>query len=279
MPNVATQALSALLNGGLKRFGLRLVREEFWYPKPKEDALSYLGDGMHLYDRNLAFMRDPRFLAAYRRGMDSGHHIGRRRGSDDDIGIQFRVYVECWAAGQALKVPGDFVCCGVNTGINPLAICDYLDFNATGRGFFLFDTYEGIPEAQMSAGEREHRVAENEVMYSDCWELARRNFAPYPRARLVRGLVPDTLTRVEIERVAYLSIDMNIAYPERKAIEFFWPKLSPGGLVVLDDYAFARYEEQHATMDEFAASVGVSVLTLPTGQGLLVKPCGRDQNG
>lgn len=274
IPNFLSSAFSAVVNRGLGSLGLRLVRQDRWLPKPAGEDLSYEGDRIFLFGRNLTFLRDPRFMAAYRQGMDSGHQIGRAPGSTADIHIEFRVYVECWAAEQALKVPGDFVCCGVNTGINPLAISSYVDFNATGRSFFLFDTYAGIPEAQMSATEYGMRADENHQMYVDCWDLAQRNFAPYPRARLVRGLVPDTLTSVEIERVAYLSIDMNIAYPERKAIEYFWPKLSPGGLVVLDDYAFARYEEQHETMDAFAASVGVSILTLPTGQGLIVKPCG-----
>jgi predicted O-methyltransferase YrrM len=84
--------------------------------------------------------------------------------------------------------------------------------------------------------------------------------------------VPESLSTVEVDRVAYLSIDMNIAYPERKAIEHFWPKLAPGALVVLDDYGWMNYEEQKQTMDDFARGVGVEILTLPTGQGLLVKP-------
>jgi O-methyltransferase len=65
---------------------------------------------------------------------------------------------------------------------------------------------------------------------------------------------------------------MNIAYPERKAIEYFWPKLSCGALVVLDDYGWLGYEEQHEAMDDFAKSVGVEILSLPTGQGLIAKP-------
>jgi hypothetical protein len=74
---------------------------------------------------------------------------------------------------------------------------------------------------------------------------------------------------VSIERVAYLSIDMNLAYPERAALK--QPKLSPGAMVVLDDYAWVGMHEQKEAHDQFAASQGCEILTLPTGQGLLIK--------
>jgi hypothetical protein len=84
--------------------------------------------------------------------------------------------------------------------------------------------------------------------------------------------VPDTLATVNIQQVAYLSIDMNIAKPEREALEYFWPKLVPGGVVVLDDYGWINYAEQKATIDEFARIKGLNICTLPTGQGIIVKP-------
>ena len=125
----------------------------------------------------------------------------------------------------------------------------------------------------MSEGERATRIAANRMWYEECYEIALRNFAPFPRARLVRGTVPATLDSVAIEKVCYLSLDMNIAAPERAAIEFFWDKLSPGAVVILDDYGWASHDDQKATMDEFAAARGVPIATLPTGQGLLLKPC------
>jgi hypothetical protein len=154
-----------------------------------------------------------------------------------------------------------------------LAICEYVDFNRTGRKFWLFDTFRGIPVEQARSDEERANVqVHNELNYFDCYELAEQNFAPYPNAHLVRGTVPETLDSVEIERVAYLSIDMNIALPERAALEHFWPKLSSGGVVLLDDYGFRGYEEQHEQADNFAASMSVSVLSLPTGQGMILKP-------
>lgn len=240
--------------------------------RPKKRVPVYDADGMTLYKKTLGFLSDDRFQRAYGRGMNSGHQIGREAGSTDDIGIQFRAYLECWAAEQCLHIEGDFVCCGVNTGIMPLAICEYVDFNSTGRSYWLFDTYQGIPEEQASAAELQKSRRANANFYPDVYEIAQANFAPFPKARLVRGMVPETLSEVEIGKVAYLAIDMNIAYPERKALEHFWPRLSPGAIVIFDDYGFAGHAEQKSSLDEFALSKGVSIGTLPTGQGLLIKP-------
>jgi O-methyltransferase len=234
---------------------------------------SYLADWLAVWYKNVDFLKDPRFVAAYRHGMASGHHIGRQLGSDDDIHIEWRVHVLLWAASCAAKLEGDFVECGVNTGIFSLAVCEYLDFNRTGKSFYLFDTFCGIPPEQVAEEERKlGRMAENQEMYSECFDIARRNFAPYPNAHLVRGKVPDTLRSVAIRKVCYLSIDMNIVAPEIAAIEFFWDRLSPGAPVILDDYGWSNYRLQKEAMDRFAESKGVAILNLPTGQGLLLKP-------
>ena len=156
--------------------------------------------------------------------------------------------------------------------MHSLAICHYLDFNSLGKKFYLFDTCRGLPHEQMSDWERKLRHDQNERVYPECYELAKKNFAPYPNAVLVRGKIPDTLGSVEIDKVAYLSIDMNLAYPEKCALEFFWPKLVAGAVIVFDDYAWANCYEQKAVHDAFAASQNTKILTLPTGQGLLVKP-------
>lgn len=224
----------------------------------------YEGDGMRLADRTTDFLRDPRFSAAYRAGIDSGHGFG-------DIRIEWRMLVLLWAASHALRLEGDFVECGVNTGIFSPAICNYIDFNRTGRRFFLFDTFAGIPEEQMSPTERVGRIDYNE-RYPDCYETAQRNFALFPNARLIRGRVPESLAGADIGNVCYLCLDMNIAHPERAALEHFWPKLSAGAPVVLDDYGFTRHAEQKRAIDDFARANEVPVAQLASGQGLMIKP-------
>lgn len=230
--------------------------------------LTYHSDGLITSKKYAPFLDNPQFMAAYNRAMKSGHMIGGTK--DLDLHIEWRVAVACWAAKHAAQLPGDFVECGVNTGILSLAICQYTDFNSLEKSFYLFDTFAGIPEVQMSETERATRQISN-TKYPDCYERTSANFREYRHVKLVRGVVPDTLPTAQIESVSYLSLDMNIAYPERKAIEYFWPMLTPGAMVVLDDYGWVDYEEQRHTMDEFAGKVGVEILTLPTGQGIMVK--------
>jgi hypothetical protein len=65
---------------------------------------------------------------------------------------------------------------------------------------------------------------------------------------------------------------MNCSPPEVAAIDFFWDRLLPGAVVLLDDYAYFGYEPQKHAMDAFARQKHVMIASLPTGQGLLLKP-------
>jgi len=267
---------------GLSR-SLRLWRQRSATRRQREDEAAhaevihpafgrpdYGRDSLAVWNKDVSFLAEPAFVEAYWAGMQSGHRLSPDP-SQFDLGIEWRVHVACWAGWHASRLPGSFVECGVYTGIYSLAVCHYIDFNSTGKDFFLFDTFEGIPEEQMSDRERPDRIRENERFYGDFYDLARRNFAPFPRAKLIRGKVPETLGTVPIEEVCYLSLDMNIAAPEAAALEFFWERLVTGAPVVMDDYGWRHYSEQKQAMDRFASAKGVKVLTLPTGQGLLIK--------
>ncbi|HEY0418826.1 MAG TPA: TylF/MycF/NovP-related O-methyltransferase [Acetobacteraceae bacterium] len=254
-----------------RAMALQYDRGELVYPAGGQPVLreySYNGSGLRTFGKTTDFLADPAFQRAHARGWNGGGK--KTRHIDDNRWI---THVALWAAGQAARLEGDFVECGVDTGMLSLAICDWLDFNALDRDFWLFDTFKGIPESQMSAEERGGIAGwHNREAYEECYETARANFAPWPRCRLVRGMVPDTLDAFpDGRRVAYLSIDMNIVVPEIAAIAFFWDRLVPGGMVLLDDYAWSTHTAQKAAFDAFAAARGVAILSLPTGQGLLIR--------
>ena len=221
-------------------------------------AWTWSGDGMATM-HNTDFLRDEKFERAYQKGLAT-----KSWGSSQP---RFRVYTACWAALQARNVPGDYVECGVNRGGIARTQIELLNFNQLEKSYWLVDTFCGFPEEQKSLVSS----AMPADSYRECYEDVVKTFAPFPRVRLVRGAVPAALEQVEAQAVCYLSLDMNTAEPELQALEYFWPRLSPGAPVIMDDYAYHGFERQKTALDEFAAHKNVQILGLATGQGLIVK--------
>lgn len=220
-------------------------------PTFREDGLST--------SHNCDFVKDPQFLLAYEAAQK--HESG--------VNIRWRMHVTQWAGSHAMQLDGDFVECGVNRGFLSASVMSYLNFKSLrDRTFYLFDTYSGLVDRLVTAED----VAAYRHPYTDCYDFVVEAFKAYPNVVIVKGVVPDSLRTTEIDRVAYLSIDMNCVQPEIAAMEYFWPKLVAGAIVIIDDYGFSGHEAQKRAADRFAASVGTKILSLPTGQGLLLKP-------
>jgi hypothetical protein len=64
---------------------------------------------------------------------------------------------------------------------------------------------------------------------------------------------------------------MNCVAPEIAAADFFWNKISVGGVMILDDYGFPQHINQKIAFDKFALEKKVEILCLPTGQGIIFK--------
>jgi O-methyltransferase len=209
------------------------------------------------------FLADSRFLHAYQEG------VARYGGP---VNVQWRVRVALWAAEQGLKLEGDFVECGTNTGILAGAVMDYVQWqNIPDRKYFLLDTFEGIPLEGLSESSLA-TARKNNVVYRDVYETVCEYFSQYPNVVIVRGIIPGTLAQITSEKVAYLSIDLNVPEPEIAAGEYLWSRLVPGALIVLDDYNYSGYLEQRRAWNAFANRHSVDILPLPTGQGLIIKP-------
>jgi hypothetical protein len=156
---------------------------------------------------NHDFMRDMRFVAAYRRGIAAALC---------DQQAYWRVHVALWCASRAMGLNGCFVECGVWRGLLTSAIMNYFDWNACDRHFYLFDTFRGIDERQLSDEEiakgniahfrREHHKA--------IFDEVVQNFSEFKNVSIIRGSVPETLKSIKIAQVCYLSLDMNNAAPK-----------------------------------------------------------------
>ena len=185
----------------------------------------------------------------------------------------WRIHVALWTAQNAFRLGGDFVECGVYRGFLSAAIVDYLNWNSLcgDRRLFLFDTFSGLVNDLLSPEEiAAGRAEKYGNTYNNTYEAAVATFKSVRNVKIVKGVVPDSLATQPIASVSFLHLDMNCAAPEVAALKYFWPKMTKGGFVLMDDYTYIGYEPQHVALDEFAKSVGHEILSLPTGQGLLI---------
>lgn len=227
------------------------------------DPLTYETDGLATV-ANADFIKESRFAKAYNHAAATNPWPG--------FTLHWRVYIVCWFADLVKKLDGDFVECGVNTGAYSRAIIDYVNFAELNKTFHLFDTYDGLVPELVSEKEKKAGVADYFSSYENVFEQVKATFAPF-NVKIIRGIVPDTLVQYSgSDKIAYLSIDMNCVAPEIAAAEYFWDKLVSGGVMILDDYGFPQHIHQKIAFDEFAIEKGVSILSLPTSQGIVFKP-------
>lgn len=78
----------------------------------------FTGDNIFTFGRNLSFLDDKKFMAAFSRHVET----------DVEKAIIWRINILCWAARQSLRVAGDFVECACYKGISARIICDYIEF-------------------------------------------------------------------------------------------------------------------------------------------------------
>jgi predicted O-methyltransferase YrrM len=103
------------------------------------------------------------------------------------------------------------------------------------------------------------------------YERVRTRFHDRHNVSVTRGKVPKVLAEIAPDSVAFLHLDMNNAEAERGALEVLFDRVSPGGMIVFDDYGWTGYRSQKVVADAFMRERGLHVLELPTGQGLVLK--------
>jgi O-methyltransferase len=145
-------------------------------------------------------------------------------GSDD----YFRYATLGLAAQRVLdeRIPGAFAEVGVWRGETSA----FLHRIAPERTLYLFDTFAGFPDRDLPPGMTDERFRDTSE------EAVRRRVGPSENVVLRPGYVPDTLAGLEDETFAFVLLDLDLHAPTRASLEFFYPRLSGGGYLVMHDY-------------------------------------------
>jgi O-methyltransferase len=220
----------------------------------------YCNDMLICLWRNLSFQHDKKFIKCFYDAVTN----------EQEQSLIWRLHTLSWAAKNALSVEGDFVECGVFKGFCSSVILKYLDFQDLPRQAYLYDTFEGLPEKTSTESERrawDYTQYDAEAIYKG----VRERFSVYKNVNIVRGIVPDSFDVAVPEKIAFLHIDMNSAQAEMLALEHLFDKVTPGGVIVFDDFGWTCNVNQMTAELAFMNARGQHILELPTGQGVVIK--------
>jgi hypothetical protein len=157
------------------------------------------------------------------------------------------------------RVPGDLIETGVWRGGASILMRGILQaYGVRDRRVWVADSFAGLPPPDATkypadAGDVHH---ENRLLAVSLEEV-RENFRKYglldDQVRFLKGWLKDTLPGAPIERLAVARLDGDMYESTIDALRALYPKLSPGGFLIVDDYgaipacrrAVADFREEH----------------------------------
>ncbi len=214
------------------------------------------------YLRLLVKMRGTRL----RESKDRIFLLSRLRGAGVGEGAHL---VTC--LGSVTCLPGDICEFGVGSGATSALLANEL--RGTGKVLWLYDTFAGLPAptaedelvddvdqlGSMAAYQGTMCHAQAEVL-----ERFSSIGVPPEGFRIVAGLFDETIANEQLpDQVCFAYVDFDFYAPVRAALEKLLPRLSPGGIIVVDDYGYFSSGAQKAVDQFLAAHPGLFEIEVP----------------
>ncbi len=212
----------------------------------------FAGDNLITFNKSLGFLNDQALMQAFQ----------RHATLPPERGALWRLATLAWAARTALRVEGDFVECGCYKGVSARIISEVVGFADLPRHYYLYDLFqhdETMPH---------HSMLEHSETLVD---QVRERFADMSNVTITQGRVPDSLAQAKPDKIAFMHLDLNNAEAEVGALEVLFDRISPGGVLILDDFGWTGYHAQQVAEVAWMAERGYHILELPTGQGMVIK--------
>jgi O-methyltransferase len=166
---------------------------------------------------------------------------------------------------KAEKIPGAFAEVGVYKG-DSAAILHTLDPN---RELYLFDTFTGFPASDLEGetGEAATYTTDN-FADVDAGHIYSK-FDNKDKIHLQQGYFPDTSKGLEEKQFALVNLDADLYKPTKAALEFFYPRLSPGGVIFIHDYNI-KWPGIIKAVNEFAVNISETLVLSPDSEGTVI---------
>ena len=182
---------------------------------------------------------------------------------------------------QCTQLDGLIAECGCWKGLSSFILCHYLrkeNPSFDGEGYHVFDSFRGLSkptDVDALSETIQTQLIEKfgcvEGAYAASLPEVKTALAAFPRIEYHDGWIPAVFDGLPEARYRFVHIDLDLYEPTRAAIEYFYPRLVDGGLMVCDDYGSVFWPGAKQAVDAFCLGSGVPYIPVSTGQAVLWK--------
>lgn len=183
---------------------------------------------------------------------------------------------------HALAIGGAQAECGVFQGASALVLCraaQSVDPAYAGAGLHLIDSFAGLSKPgetdRFSLPGPEGRQASHhslpEGTLSASLEEVRLALRDFPGVAFHRGWIPEVFALLPESRWSFVHIDVDLHDPTYASLDYFFPRLSAGGVIICDDYGSAVFPGAHRAWDRYCDEHDLPFVVLGTGQAVILK--------
>lgn len=131
--------------------------------------------------------------------------------------------------------------------------------------YYLFDTFSGLPPEILNEKEKE---SASKVDFQDTSLEEVKTYLGCKKFIFKQGFFPDTTEGMD-EKFAFVYLDADLYQSTKDGLEYFYDKMVPNGIIVVDDYGSNYWDGVTKAVDEFRQSHNVRFLRTTKSQCVL----------
>lgn len=161
-------------------------------------------------------------------------------------------------------IPGDLAELGVYKGNTAVLLAEFA--RAKGRRVYLFDTFQGFSPRDIRGMD-----ADKKAEFADTSLASVQSLVGSEGVEYVVGHFPGSTASIARESAfCMVHLDCDLYLPMKAGLDYFYPRLAPGGFLVVHDYSSLNWDGAERALDEFLADKPERLVPIPDKSGTAV---------
>ena len=155
------------------------------------------------------------------------------------------------------NIEGQIAECGVFQGHSLVPIGLYLKQENSQKRVYGFDSFEGFNEEVKIdidlGGDKssEKKIGGFDATSCDYIQNLIKGFKLEDKIKIYQGYFENTLSKVHEKKFSFVHLDCDLYSPYKACLEFFYPRMSQGGIILIDEYNDPSWPGCNKAVDEF----------------------------